>query len=143
MGVVRSPAITDYLERLLETQPNVRNESEPVSAKSNDISMSRLQCPPPPPPAKSVNGGKKMEPMSSIAQKRFHECYLPSINLSIDEMMVKCQGRSAHTLIMKNKPISQGYKLFAFALADHGYIYLFLGIPFKNEGWFSFGECSI
>ena len=34
-------------------------------------------------------------------------------------MMVKCEGRSAYVLTMKNKPIDKGYKLFA--LADHSY----------------------
>ena len=64
MGVVRFPAITDYLERLLETQSNVRNESEPVSAKSNDISMSRLQCPPPPRPRRKA----------SMVAKKWSQC---------------------------------------------------------------------
>ena len=36
-------------------------------------------------------------------------------------MMVKCEGRSIHTLTMPNKPIDHGYKLFA--LAEHGYTY--------------------
>ena len=73
------------------------------------------------PPEKPSQWWHKLEPMSSIAQQRCQECYLPSSNVSIDEMMVKCEGRSAHVLTMKNKPIDQGYKLFA--LADHGYTY--------------------
>jgi hypothetical protein len=39
-------------------------------------------------------------------------------------LMIQCFGRSAHTYKMPNKPITQGYKLFA--LADHRYIYSFM-----------------
>lgn len=89
----------------------------------------------PPTPVKLQNTKwwHKLEPMSSIAQKRFRECYLPSSNVAIDEMMVKWEGRSAHTLTMKNKPIDQGYKLFA--LADHGYTYSWVyHSRMKSEG---------
>ena len=116
MGVVRFPAITDYWRDYWKLNP--------MSAMSlNRFQQIKryLHVSPPVPPGEKRQWWQKMEPMSSIAQKRFRECYVPSSNLSIDEMMVKCQGRSAHTLIMKNKPISQGYKLFA--LADHGYTY--------------------
>ena len=64
---------------------------------------------------------EKMEPMSSIAQKRCQECYVPSSNVAIDEIMVKFEGRSVHTLRMPKKPVDHGYKVFA--LADSGYIY--------------------
>ena len=57
-----------------------------------------------------------------MALQRCKDCYTPSTNVSIDEMMVKCEGRSPHTLKMPNKPIDRGYKLYA--LCDHGwYIY--------------------
>ena len=49
---------------------------------------------------------------------------MPSSNVSIDELMVRCFERSLHTYKMPNKPISQGYKLFG--IADHGYLYSFL-----------------
>ena len=38
-------------------------------------------------------------------------------------MMVLFCGRSSHTVKMPNKPISQGYKIYA--LCDHGYTYNF------------------
>lgn len=38
--------------------------------------------------------------------------------------MIRFCGRSAHTVKMKNKPIKQGYKVFA--LCSHGYTYAFL-----------------
>jgi hypothetical protein len=39
-------------------------------------------------------------------------------------MMVPFSGRSQHTLKMKNKPISEGFKVWA--LCDHGYLWDFL-----------------
>jgi anaphase-promoting complex subunit 8 len=55
----------------------------------------------------------------------------PSSNVSIDDCMVRCFGRSSHTYKMPNKPIPQGYKFYA--LSDHGYIWIFT--PFtRSEG---------
>lgn len=39
-------------------------------------------------------------------------------------MVVRFCGRSRHTLKIQNKPIKEGYKIFAFC--DHGYTYGFL-----------------
>jgi hypothetical protein len=44
--------------------------------------------------------------------------------VSIDEIIVRCFGRSLHTYKISNKPIQQGYKVFG--LADHGCLYSFL-----------------
>jgi len=38
-------------------------------------------------------------------------------------MMVAFTGRSQHTLKMPNKPIDEGYKIYA--ICDHGYTYGF------------------
>ena len=46
---------------------------------------------------------------------------VPSTQVAIDEMVVLFYGRSHHK--MPNKPISQGYKIYA--LYDHGYTYNF------------------
>jgi Transposase IS4 len=40
--------------------------------------------------------------------------------VAIDEIMVRFHGRSSDTCKMPNKPIKQGYKIFA--LADNGYV---------------------
>ena len=42
--------------------------------------------------------------------------------LSIDEMMIRFNGRSNQTHRMKNKPISEGYKLFCVTCAHTGYV---------------------
>ncbi|CAG8826395.1 36521_t:CDS:1, partial [Racocetra persica] len=53
--------------------------------------------------------------------KRF---YIPSSNISIDEMIVRFSRRSAHTVRMKNKPTPEGYKIIS--LCDRGYTWVFL-----------------
>ena len=67
---------------------------------------------------------QKVEPLASTLQQRFQQYYLPSTKVAIDEMVVRFCGRSQHTLKIRNKPIKQGYKIFA--LCDHGYTYAFL-----------------
>lgn len=70
------------------------------------------------------NWWRKMEPLASQLRERYQSLVLPSSNLSFDEMMVLCKGRSVHTIKLPGKPIDQGYKIYA--LCDQGYTYLFL-----------------
>ena len=65
----------------------------------------------------------KLEPLASTFRSACQRYYLPSSEVAIDELMIRCFGRSQHTYKMPNKPIKQGYKLFA--LADHGYVWWF------------------
>ena len=138
MGVVSCPAVEDYwdedtrqppmgvmslnrfeqLKRYLHVSPPVMQQPVASASASATTSASTAALPS---ATAMPEWWEKMEPMSSIVQARFKECYFPASNVAIDEMMVKCQGRSMHTLKMPNKPIDQGYKLFA--LADHGYTY--------------------
>jgi hypothetical protein len=50
--------------------------------------------------------------------------YIPSKNILIDEMMVRFSGCSIHIIQLRNKLISEGYKIFT--LCDKGYTYTFL-----------------
>jgi len=62
-----------------------------------------------------VNWPKKMEPLASHLRECYQSFVLPFSNLSFDEMMVLCKGRSAHTIKLPGKPIDQGYTyLFLF-----------------------------
>ena len=63
----------------------------------------------------------KLEPLNSLIRKRCQQYYLPSSNVTIDEMMIRFGGRSHHTYRMPSKPIKEGYKIFA--LCDLGYTY--------------------
>ena len=63
----------------------------------------------------------KLEPLASRIRIASQSVYSPSSTVSIDELMVRCFGRSNHTYKMPLKPIKQGYKLFG--ITDHGYIY--------------------
>jgi hypothetical protein len=49
------------------------------------------------------------------------QCYLtPGTEVAINKIMVRFQGRLGDTYKMPNKPIKQGYKVFA--LADNSYV---------------------
>ena len=63
----------------------------------------------------------KIEPLASVLRNACRRLYTPFTDVSIDELMIRCYGRSRHTYKMPDKPIPQGYKLFG--LADHGYMW--------------------
>jgi len=65
----------------------------------------------------------KLEPLASLWESAAQRYYQVGSNLSIDETMIRCFGRSSHTIKMPSKPIEKGYKIFA--LAEHGYIWAF------------------
>ena len=62
----------------------------------------------------------KLEPFASYMRAACLRYWEPSNAISIDETMIRGFGRSHHAFKMPNKPIKQGYKLFA--IADQGYI---------------------
>jgi hypothetical protein len=66
----------------------------------------------------------KLEPLASMLRTKFQAYVVLGQNVSFDEMMVPFSGRSRHTIKMKNKPISEGFKVWA--LCDRGYLWDFL-----------------
>ena len=115
MGIVGCPEISDYWEWL---------KPLPMSAMSLSrfLQLKRyLHVSPPEELDTSSEWWVKMEPMSSLAQERCKECYIPSSNIGIDEVMVTSEGQSAHPLSMPDEPMDHGSKLFA--LSDRGYTY--------------------
>lgn len=65
----------------------------------------------------------KVEPLLSHVRDLSKKYYTPCSNVSVDEMIVRFSGRSAHTIRMKNKPAPEGFKIFS--LCDAGYTYTF------------------
>lgn len=72
-------------------------------------------------PIKRKEWWKKLESLNSSIRDRAKECFLPSTNVAIDEIMIRFLGRLAHTIKMPNKPIGLGYKVLA--VYDAGYTY--------------------
>ena len=64
-------------------------------------------------------------PMVTEVRKNCQAFVIPASWLAVDEAMVHFEGRSVHTLKMKNKPISEGFKIWVLAFSN-GYIYLWL-----------------
>ena len=65
-----------------------------------------------------------LEPVATIIRLSCQQNWSPGSHFTIDESMILYRGRSEHTVKMKNKPISEGYKVWV--LADHGFIWSFL-----------------
>lgn len=76
------------------------------------------------PDATIINYFDKLEPLLSHIHDSSKKYYTPATNVSVDEMMIRFSGRSAHTVCMKNKPTPEGFKIFS--LCASGYTYTFL-----------------
>src|SRR5215208_171413 len=66
----------------------------------------------------------KVDPLATHIQTVSKSICIPSSNVSIDEMIARFSGRSAHTVRIKNKPTPEGYKILS--LCDAGYTYTFV-----------------
>jgi hypothetical protein len=53
----------------------------------------------------------KLEPLASLLRTKFQEYVVLGQNVSFNEMMVLFSKRSQHILKMKNKLISEGFKV--------------------------------
>ena len=71
-----------------------------------------------------------MEPLISMFRENCQKFWKPGSNIAVDEMMVKFHGRSVHTTKMPNKPIKQGFKIWA--ICDRGYLFNFM---FYSRFW--------
>ena len=67
----------------------------------------------------------KLSPLFEHLRTQFKAYVLPRQNVSFDEMMVQFTGRSKHTLKMPNKPISEGYKMWAICSYCYTWDFLF------------------
>ena len=63
----------------------------------------------------------KLEPLMTTIRQNIQNAVEPASWLAVDELMVAFQGRSAHTIKIKNKPISEGFKFWCIGF--NGYIF--------------------
>ena len=127
MGLFPSPRIEDYWDRELQgpyhritqcmTLKRFQQLKRYLHVSDNDSDNSKEYF------------FNKLEPLFSQFVKTSQRLWVPGKNVSADEMMVMCYGRSSETVRMKHKPISSGYKIWA--LCDKGY--LFDCFPHSNK----------
>ncbi|CAG8793134.1 24728_t:CDS:2, partial [Cetraspora pellucida] len=119
-GVFKFPAITDYWKK---------DSNYPSHDITKTMSLFRFQqikhflhlsdC-----TKLSSNWFEKVEPLVSHIKNISKQLYLPASNLSLDKMIARFSGHSAHTFRIKNKPTPKGYKILS--LCDSGYAYTFM-----------------
>jgi len=61
----------------------------------------------------------KVDPILDQLRESSQSYRIPSSNLTIDEAMIRCTGRSADTVKMPNKPIELGFKFHCLANRDY------------------------
>ncbi|KAF9366648.1 hypothetical protein CPB97_006745, partial [Podila verticillata] len=66
----------------------------------------------------------KVWPLLDAFVKTSQKYYMPSRNVSIDEMIIRFRGCSTHMVKIRSKPIPVSYKILA--LCDGGYVYAIL-----------------
>ena len=124
MGLVHLPAVDDYWRK---------DEYFRYSPISDRISRSRFreisrylhfadnsQLPQRGQPGYDKLG--KVRPVLEALQSRFLQCYNPHCEQSIDEAMIKFQGRSTLKQFMPAKPTKRGIKVWCRADGHNGYL---------------------
>jgi hypothetical protein len=131
MGIHREPNYTIYWET---SKPNLDgpNHTIPQHMSLNRYENLRryLHLSPPKNPNSQIETEEeeekeeewwwRLDPLFTIFRIACQTCLIPGTAVAIDEIMVRCHGRSSDTCKMPNKPIKQGYKIFA--LADDSYV---------------------
>src|SRR5436853_3218328 len=67
----------------------------------------------------------KLDPLATHIQTVSQSICIPSSNVSIDEMIARFSGKSAHTVKIKNKPTPEGYKILSLCDASYTYTFIF------------------
>lgn len=119
MSVFKQPRTTEYW---------LRRDGWPIHPISRFIGQSRFEqikryfhiAPP------GVVGSifDKLEPVASYLREAFKRVVTPATAVAIDEMIVRFKGRSVHTVMMRGKPVPQGY--YVLALCEGGYCWSWL-----------------
>ena|SRR6266542_2094684 len=74
---------------------------------------------------------EKLEPLLSKIHDVLKKFYTSSSNVSVDEMIVQFSERSIHTVRIKNKLTSEGFKILF--LCESGYTYTFLPTSYVSS----------
>lgn len=125
MGIFKSPALEDYWKH---------DGLHPLHPITKYMSLTRfeqvkryLHVSPVNIPTHTTDGCRlwhgKIDILLDQLCKSSQAYRVPSTNISIDEAIIRCTGRSLDTYKMPSKPIEHGFKFHC--LADHGYIWDF------------------
>ena len=67
----------------------------------------------------------KVRPLITVCERNFHDALVPSRDLSVDEAMIRFDGRLAWKQYMPKKPVKWGIKLWCLCDANTGYCLAF------------------
>jgi hypothetical protein len=75
----------------------------------------------------------KIKPLHDLCLSTFSEYYIPPVELTVDESMVRFKGRCGWKTVIKGKPTPIGYKLYT--VGSHGYLLNFQ--VYKGKGGYA------
>ena len=67
---------------------------------------------------------ERLEPLASLLQEAFQKVVTPATAVAIDEMIIRFTGRAKETIMMRGKPVPEGF--YVLALCDGGYCWSWL-----------------
>ena len=67
----------------------------------------------------------KIRPLITHFSQVYSESFTPSRNVAIDESMIGFKGRTSLKQYMPMKPVKRGFKVWALACSETGYLYAF------------------
>jgi len=97
---------------------NISNTSDIESDEEQELEIESIQT-------KNVWFSKAQQFVDHTRNVSSSMLLRPGTAVCIDEMMVRFKGRSSETYRIKNKPVNQGYKLFAMCDSNTGYVCYF------------------
>ena len=76
----------------------------------------------------------RVEPIYSSVRAHCQQAIIPLSWVTVDEVMIAFRGRSVHIVKQKNKPINEGYKIWALGFEGYCYDWLFYSPINGSEG---------
>jgi hypothetical protein len=67
---------------------------------------------------------ERLEPVESLLKEAFQKVVTPATSVAVDEMIIRFTGRSKETIMMRGKPVPEGF--YVLALCDGGYCWAWL-----------------
>lgn len=125
MGIVKLPSLDDYWKKdtLFHYSPIASKISRDRFKEIRRYIHFRDNTTIPPPGTPNSDRLAKIRPLIDKINERCADIYNPGRDVSVDEAMIKFQGRSALKQYLPKKPVKRGIKVWVMADSENGYFH--------------------